>query len=276
MRGAGGAAMKRALQRLGAAPLLEPAVALGLRARCVRESAGFAGRELLRSRAVGRYHARASGLPLLIRHGSPDVVTLGEIFHRPDYEPPPAVAALLAARAAGRALRILDLGANVGLFGVFANGRWPGCDVTAVEPDPENLAVLRRCVELSGRGAAWRVVAAAAAAHDGEVPFEGGGASLSRIAPGASGSVPAIDALALLGEIDLLKMDIEGGEWAILDDPRFVAAPPPITVLEYHPHLCPHPDPRAAVHDIFARAGQRTQTIFERDDGHGMLWAWRP
>lgn len=263
--------MRRILQRVGALPRVEPVAALALRARCVRESGRFVARELLRSRAVARYHARAGGAPLLIRHRSADVVTLGEIFHRPDYAPPPQIAALLD----GRPLRILDLGANVGLFGVFAAGRWPQAQVLAVEPDPDNLAVLRRCVALSGRGDAWQVVPAAAAAHDGTVAFEGGGQSLSRIAPDAAGSVPAIDALARLDGVDLLKMDIEGGEWAILDDPRFVAAAPAVTVLEYHPHLCPHPDPRAAVEAVFARAGQRIHTISARADGHGMLWAWR-
>jgi FkbM family methyltransferase len=265
--------MMRVLQRIGASKRLEPAVALGLRAWCVRGSARFVARELLRSHAICRYHVRASGLPVVIRHGSPDVVTLGEVFHRPDYAPPPEVAALLEHRH--RPLRILDLGANVGLFGVFAAGRWPDASVIAVEPDPANLAVLRRCVQEAGRGDAWQVVAAAAAAHDGSVPFEGGGASLSRIAPGAAGRVPAMDVLARLDDVDLLKMDIEGGEWEILDDPRFVAGPPPITVLEYHPHLCPHADPRAAVEAVFASAGQRTWTIFAREDGHGMLWAWR-
>lgn len=267
----GGATVRRTLQRMGGSRRLEPAVALLLRARCVRESGRFLARELLRSRVVGEYHARSSGLPLLLRHSSADVVTLGEIFHRPDYDPPPQIAALLQ----GRPLRILDLGANVGLFGVFAAGRWPRASVTAVEPDPDNLAVLRRCVELSGRGDAWQVVAAAAAAQEGTVAFEGGGESLSRIAPGGAGRVSMIDALERLDGVDLLKMDIEGGEWAILEDPRFAAAAPAVTVLEYHPHLCPHPDPRAAVEAVFAGACQRTQTIFARDDGHGMLWAWR-
>lgn len=265
--------MRRSLRRAGAAPWLEPAVALALRARCVRQSTRFAARELLRSRAVGEYRARASDLPLLIRHRSADVVTLGEIFHRPDYEPPAEVAAMLARR--GRALRILDLGANVGLFGVFAAGRWPEASVVAVEPDPGNLAVLRRCVQRTARGAAWQVVPAAAAAEDGAVAFESGGESLSRIAPGATACVPTIDVLPRLAGADLLKMDIEGGEWAILDDPRFAAAAPAVTVLEYHPHLCPHPDPRAAVEAVFRRAGQRIHTIFSRPDGHGMLWAWR-
>jgi len=268
----GVSAVRQTLQRLGATPLLEPAIALALRASCVRESAAFVAREVLRSRTVGAYHARASGLPLLIRHRTPDVVTLGEIFHRPDYDPPPEVAERLDR---DEPLQILDLGANIGLFGIFAAGRWPGAHVTAVEPDPANLAVLRRCVQKSGRAGDWVVIAAAAAAADGTVQFFEGGASLSRLDAGGGARVEAIDVLPRLDGIDLLKMDIEGGEWAILDDRRFAQAPPPVTVLEYHPHLCPHSDPRAAVEAVFHRAGQRTHTIFARDDGHGMLWAWR-
>jgi hypothetical protein len=48
-------------------------------------------------------------------------------------------------------------------------------------------------------------------------------------------------------------------------------------VLEYHPQGAPGGDPHAAVIHYLARAGlTATATIFERADGYGMLWAWRP
>jgi hypothetical protein len=47
-------------------------------------------------------------------------------------------------------------------------------------------------------------------------------------------------------------------------------------VLEYHPHLCPGPSPRVAVEQLLREAGMDTiSPIFDRADGHGMLWAWR-
>jgi hypothetical protein len=77
--------------------------------------------------------------------------------------------------------------------------------------------------------------------------------------------------------VDLLKIDTEGGEWPILADPRFAAAPPRVVVLEYHPEGAPGPDPRGAVLDYLSRAGlTATASIFQRADGYGMLWAWRP
>jgi len=74
---------------------------------------------------------------------------------------------------------------------------------------------------------------------------------------------------------DLVKVDIEGGEWDILLDPRFAQNPPRAIVLEYHPHLCPGDDPRAAAQEALARAGLSMAPIWHRADGYGMLWAWR-
>jgi hypothetical protein len=48
-----------------------------------------------------------------------------------------------------------------------------------------------------------------------------------------------------------------------------------VTVLEYHPHLCPNRDPRASAERALAKAGLSTVPIWHREDGYGMLWAWR-
>ena len=92
------------------------------------------------------------------------------------------------------------------------------------------------------------MVAACAAERADEIEFLAGAYSLSRLAaaaeppPGARPvRVPAVDALALLEQADLAKIDIEGGEWAIVGDPRFADSAPPAVVLEYHPELCPEP-----------------------------------
>jgi hypothetical protein len=48
-----------------------------------------------------------------------------------------------------------------------------------------------------------------------------------------------------------------------------------VIVLEYHPHLCPDPDPRGAAERALAGAGLKITPIWHRDDGYGMVWAWR-
>jgi FkbM family methyltransferase len=262
-----------AARRIGGHPRLEPFTALLLRAWCVRESAAFLARELARRRVVASYRVRGrGGGRLLLRHRTGDVVTLGEVFHRPDYEPPPEVAAMIPP-----APRIVDLGANVGYFGLYAFGCWPDASIEAYEPDPDNAALLERCIALNGLSRRWRAYRAAAGVADGVLTFKAGLFATSRAAlPGERGAidVPIVDILPALEGRDLLKMDIEGGEWAILSDDRFMNVRPPVMVFEYHPHLCPSPDPAATVARRLAELGCRTHTVFARPDGHGQLWAW--
>jgi hypothetical protein len=100
------------------------------------------------------------------------------------------------------------------------------------------------------------------------------------VEPGSDPGVPTIqipmrDVLAEVCGADLVKVDIEGGEWEIVMDPRFKQSPPRALVLEYHPHLCPGADPRAAAERALADADLATASIWHRDDGYGMMWAWR-
>jgi FkbM family methyltransferase len=261
------------VRALGAHPRVEPAVALALRARTVRESARFALRELAGPRRAARYTLRDGGLRVLIRHGTGDVVTLGEVFHRPDYAFPPEVARVLDA-ARPRPV-VADLGANVGMFGLYLLGRWPEARLDAFEPDPANAAVLRRAVSLNGFGDRWAVHEAAAGARNGSVRFRSGGVALSRIDDEGDLEVPLVDVCDRLAGLDLLKMDIEGGEWEILADRRFGAPGPRAVVLEYHPHLCPSGDPGTALRERLEECGYAHRWLFDRGDGTGMAWAWK-
>jgi FkbM family methyltransferase len=252
-------------------PALLPVTALVLRGLTVRESTAFVARQLLRQGGVFAYRPRASpGLRVLVRHGPSDPIILGEVFHERDYEPPGEMPPL-------DHRRIVDLGANVGYFGAFAMARWPAASVLAYEPDPVSAAVHARTIELNDLGHRWTLRRVAAAATNGELRFHAWGHALSHAADDGDVVVPAEDVLPVIAGADLLKIDTEGGEWPILTDPRFAASPPRAVVLEYHPQGAPGPDPRTAVLDHLTRAGlTSTATIFERADGYGMLWAWRP
>jgi FkbM family methyltransferase len=268
----------RALRWLFGRPAILPLTATALRARTVRTPVAFFVRESLGRGGLFVYRVRDNGLRVPIRHGTPDGVTLGEVFYERYYRPIPEVEHVLEG-----ATRILDLGANIGLFGVFAATRWPDAEILALEPDPDNVAVHERTIALNGLGGRWTLIEAAAAARAGRALFVAGGVTLSHLADGDTDTdtgepaieVPVQDVLPRLAGTDLLKMDIEGGEWAILGDPRFRAAPPRALVLEYHPYLCPGPDARAAAESALEEAGLRVQSLWHRDDGHGMLWAWR-
>ena len=201
---------------------------------------------------------------------------MAEVFHSRDYEPPAELAEALA-----KPRRILDLGANIGMFGIFATGRWPQASIVGYEADPENAAIHKKTIAANGLGPRWRVEPVAAGAHDGEVEL-GLGAPMESfvVAPGTQSGVPTIrmavrDVMAEVGDADLVKLDIEGGEWEILTDERFRREPPGVIVLEYHPYLCPGSDPRSEAERVLRDAQLTVKTIWHRDDGYGMLWGWR-
>ncbi len=263
----------QALRRFLGLPWLLPLTALLLRARTVRPAGAFIARELMRVDGARLYRLSDSGLRVAIRHRSADVVTLGEVFHDRDYVPIPEVE-----RALGHVRTIVDLGANIGLFGAFAAGRWPDARIVAYEPDPGNIAAHRMTIAANGLGDRWRLVAAAAGAHRGTARFAAGRASLSHVTSDDGGDVITVDVEDVLQAIagaDLLKMDIEGSEWAILADPRFRASPPRVVVMEYHPAGCPSGDARADAEAALLQAGMTIRSIKRVDGGYGMLWGWR-
>jgi hypothetical protein len=86
------------------------------------------------------------------------------------------------------------------------------------------------------------------------------------------------DLFALTGSqrFDLVKMDIEGGEWPILTDARLARLPTRVVVMEWHEHRCPHPSPRAYACDLLGGAGFVRQWHEPgRFASNGLLWAWR-
>lgn len=268
--------MNKPLRRIGAfRPVrrvltgrrIEPIVAAVLRASPVRERVRFLAREARRRRVVGAYRLRESGAVVHVRHGTPDVAALGEVFYERQYEPPPAVAVFL--KDLKRPPAILDLGANVGYFTVFAWARFPGSRIVAFEPDRANAELMRRTVETNGLDCS--LIEAAASTRDGQVPFASGGFTVSRIEAGGE-PVPAVDVLPRLAESDLAKIDIEGGEWELLADSRFPEVAPRSLVLEFHTHLAPEgADAESALH----AAGYSIARRLRFGEGHGLLWALR-
>jgi FkbM family methyltransferase len=258
-------------------------IAAGARGRLVHRSAAFAMRELSGARRTDGYRLRGSELTVHVRHNTTDSSILDEIFLRRIYEPPRAVEERL--RALERAPRIADLGANVGLFGAFALTRWPGATLLALEPHPQNAALLRRTVAVNHLADRWSVLEACAYHADGQLPFAVDHFSDSHVLAAsaaddgggepASALVDALDVFPLLKDIDLVKIDIEGGEWALLGDPRMAELGAVAIALEYHPHLAPGPDARAEATRRLQGAGYTVEDVFRDPRGHGMLWAWR-
>jgi FkbM family methyltransferase len=116
---------------------------------------------------------------------------------------------------------VLDLGSHIGTSVLVWRERFPQARIIAVEPDPVTFGRLRRNV---GSWPGVELHNAAVAEQDGPVRFlsarQGWISSLSR-----GWGKPVIvsgrtfrSLVRAVGEVDLLKVDIEGAEHYILDD----------------------------------------------------------
>lgn len=154
-----------------------------------------------------RFGGRKWQLPM--RMSSEDFAAFREIFLYRYYD-----------HDLGEPSTILDLGGYCGYTAIALSARFPNARIAAVEPHPANFASLSANVSLNHLPVT--VFEAAATVNDGPVRlFLGGGMTHGLVPTGHSTgkeisvtglSVPAI--LSRLGwtSIDLLKIDIEGGE----------------------------------------------------------------
>ena len=218
-----------------------------------------------------------SGLCIELRPDSSDVWIASELFIRGQYDPPVAV-------RFGDIRTVVDVGANVGYASLLFLSQFPEATVTAFEPLPAHVEQIRKHARLNGFEERLTLVPAAASTADGEMSFRSAGAASSLAAAadeGPSGdtvTVPVVDWYAHLppGPIDLLKMDIEGGEFALMNDARFddVARRTRVLVLEWH-KTDDYPEAREWCAGRLEQTGFR---VFEGDIdyGHaGLLWAAR-
>ncbi len=257
-------------------PLLRASIATVRRGRLVRESTRFTLREVLTPGSSHVYRIRENGLSALLAHRTPDVWTLDQAFNQHVYEPPAAVLPKL--EGLGRPLRAVDLGANIGLWGLWLHRRFGDAHVTALEPDPENAEKHRRQIALNHLDGSWELLQAAATCADGPVLFTVGQTTTGRIGSAeeaGTASVAGVDVFSLLDGVDLLKIDIEGAEWPILSDPRLVDLRTPVVMLEYHPHGAPSADPEDDARRALQSVGYTTLPMHGAPNGTGIVWGWR-
>jgi FkbM family methyltransferase len=113
--------------------------------------------------------------------------------------------------------RVLDLGANVGVYSVLAAAR--GARVTALEPDPDTFAWLARNTAPFAVDCRRGAVVARATAEVALVRDPRGDTANHIARPGDPEGVrvPAIAFAELLAEgYDLVKLDVEGAEFELL------------------------------------------------------------
>jgi FkbM family methyltransferase len=126
----------------------------------------------------------------------------------------------------GTCLDILDVGANVGSFALWAMLRWPGSRISSFEPNPGTFEFLRRNtagypgIAITNAalfpGGQRRATFFSRYAGDGEAGLQAyAGDTFVAGAEGTTFEVDVVDP-ATLPSAEIVKLDIEGGEAAVL------------------------------------------------------------
>jgi len=157
--------------------------------------------------------------PLLCRLGTSDLATLDQIFGEREYSCFDDLKELDL---------IIDCGANVGYASAYFLSHFPSARVVAVEPDLENLEMLKKNLSpYSGRfsivrAGIWSKNVGLRVARVARVKgvMASWAITVREVEPGESADIQAVTIMELLRQgnaarIALLKIDIEGAEAAV-------------------------------------------------------------
>lgn len=195
-----------------------------------------------------------------------DLVTIWVIFFRHEYRVPT------------EAEIIVDAGANIGTFSIYACEQAPHSKILALEPFPETLKQLKSNITLNGLEDRITIVEKALAGQtgsllmdDADVPSQSRGMKQD----GAQGglSVPVLSLSDFIKDhdltrIDLFKMDIEGSEYEVLFGAENLDLDPiHVFSLEYHPN-----GQRSELFQLLQGSGFQLKYDLRVSENSGVAW----
>lgn len=164
---------------------------------------------------------------------------------------------------------ILDIGANVGLFSVWARANFPDAHLHAYEPNAGLLNVLSANLKqvqatMFAEGLSGRDGLGSCELHADSV--------VGRCSFSDTGTVPVVSlrtALARMGgSVDLLKLDCEGEEWSVLDHPDEFSS---VGMVRMEYHLVTPDQTVDRLIDTFANMGFVCSHL-SPNQGFGLAW----
>jgi FkbM family methyltransferase len=180
------------------------------------------------STAAGRSRVEVSiggrSIEVDVREGGSDWMTFDQVFIDEDYDLRPLarfgeLSHLYENLSKDRVPLILDLGANAGYSALYFHLTWPKARIVAIEPDPDNFALLKKNV--AGVGAIEPIHAAIASVA-GRLRIRDPKAGKNAVRTGDTGAGVEVEAITVDSLVErfraegcepfIAKLDIEGAE----------------------------------------------------------------
>jgi FkbM family methyltransferase len=140
-------------------------------------------------------------------------------------------------RTASRRPRIIDCGANIGLSVLWFKMRYPEAEIVAFEPDPHMFSVLQQNIR-GNAVSGVKLINKALWSHATSLPFRHEGADASRVALREAPMTVRVEGVPLSNylsqPVEMLKIDIEGSEVAVVRECEHQLANVEHVFMEYH------------------------------------------
>jgi len=164
---------------------------------------------------------------------------------------------------------ILDVGANVGMFSLWAGANFPDAAIHAYEPNPS----LQQYLSENTRQVGATIHAEGVSGSDGLGSFTKGTQSMvGQCRESETGDIAVVSLRTAIdrigGSVDLLKLDCEGAEWSILEHAKDFESVGSVR-MEYH-----LTDPKRSTQclvEAFKRMDFRC-THLSPNQGFGLAW----
>ena len=197
-----------------------------------------------------------------------DVPIAHEIFAERVYDPPKGFEAAFVRI-------IVDVGSNVGFSCAYWTSQYPGARIIAFEPHPKHTQQIEKHLKDNKAADRTRLIPKAAGVQNEHLHLTDDQycSTLVKQPTGQTIAVDVVDFYKELGkqEIDLLKIDIEGAEYDLINDPRFLTLKVGLCVIEWH--ITPeHPNGNEELTRRLEEAKYQVKAI-PITDKVGILWA---
>ncbi len=200
-----------------------------------------------------------------------DLATACEIFLDEAYDKPIEVPEILPQL-------IVDIGANVGYSIIYFAHKYPNANLIAFEPHPAHIELINQHLKINKLSNRVDVLGNAISNNNADLFLNNKGCESTVIETFEDDclQIKVCDFFTWAGTktIDLLKMDIEGGEYAILNDQRLETVNIRTIVLEWH-------NTKEIFNGYQWCSDRLTAVGYKVIDGKlryanaGILWAWK-